>query len=204
MNLSKYLHLRITHLGTTWRRIAIFLIALFAVIGLQHFVVAPSFSNANSTAIATSAVTIQNRDRLIAQDSNTATENSGGSTTIDYNSLTEEQKAAFNNIMLVAGSFGIVAYIFTSFCLMKIADKLSIPNSWLAWVPIAQIWVMVRAAGKPGWWLILFFIPFINFVIGLIVLFTIPTSLNKSSLYGLLIFIPILGVFLYFGLLAFT
>jgi uncharacterized membrane protein YhaH (DUF805 family) len=87
---------------------------------------------------------------------------------------------------------------------MKIADKLEIPNSWLAWIPIAQIWVMVRAAGKPGWWLILFFIPLVNFVIGLIVLFTIPTSLGKSSLYGLLPFIPVLGVFLYFGLLAFT
>ena len=87
---------------------------------------------------------------------------------------------------------------------MKIADKLDIPNSWLAWIPIAQIWVMVRAAGKPGWWLVLFFIPLVNFVIGLIVLFGIPTSLNKSPLYGLLIFVPILGVFLYFGLLAFT
>ncbi|MFN4788738.1 MAG: DUF5684 domain-containing protein [Pseudanabaena sp.] len=87
---------------------------------------------------------------------------------------------------------------------MKIADKLDISNSWLSWVPIAQIWVMVRAAGKPGWWLILFFIPFVNLVISLIVLFGIPTSLNKSALYGLLIFVPILGVFLYFGLLAFT
>ena len=88
--------------------------------------------------------------------------------------------------------------------MMKIADKLEIPNSWLAWIPIAQIWVMVRAAGKPGWWLILFFVPFVNFVISLIVLFTIPTSLGKSSLYGLLPFIPVLGFFLYFGLLAFT
>ncbi|TYQ26326.1 DUF805 domain-containing protein [Pseudanabaena sp. UWO311] len=175
---------------------------MFAVIGLQHFIVEPSFSASSSlsNAIASSSlITKNNSDRLIAQDSNV-----DSPSLRTYDSLSEEEKALFNKIILFASIFGLVVYVFTSYCLMKIADKLEIPNSWLAWIPIAQIWVMVRAAGKPGWWLILFFIPLVNFVIGLIVFFSIPTSLNKSSLYGLLLFVPILGVFLYFGLLAFT
>jgi len=197
VNLLKYLPLR--YLSVTWRRVALFFITLFAVVSLQHLIAAPSpaasaLPNSSSSAIAVASVS--NIDQLIAQSSD--------STTVNYDSLTEEQKAQFNQIMLFAGVFGLLAYIFTSFCLMKIADKLDIPNSWLSWVPIAQIWVMVRAAGKPGWWVILFLIPLVNFVIGLIVFFSIPTSLNKSSLYGLLLFVPILGVFLYFGLLAFT
>lgn len=202
MNLLKYLPLQ--YLSVTWRRVALFLITLFAVVSLQHLIAAPSPAasslpnNSTSSAIAVASVqnNNQNNDQLIAQSSD--------STTINLDSLTEEQQAQFNQIMLFAGGFGLLAYVFISFCLMKIADKLDIPNSWLSWVPIAQIWVMVRAAGKPGWWLILFFIPFVNLVISLIVLFGIPTSLNKSALYGLLIFVPILGVFLYFGLLAFT
>ncbi len=199
MNLLKYLPLQ--HLRVTWRRVALFLISLFAVVSLQHLIAAPSpaasspSNNFTSSAIAIASV--QNGDQLIAKSSDSTT-------TVNYDSLTEEQKALFDKIILVAGVFGLLAYVFTSFCLMKIADKLDIPNSWLSWVPIAQIWVMVRAAGKPSWWLILFFIPLVNFVISLIVLFSIPTSLNKSSLYGLLLFVPILGVFLYFGLLAFT
>ena len=200
MNFSKYI--RFIHLGIIWRRFALFLITIFAVIGLQHFIIEPSFSASSSlsNAIASSSlITKNNSDRLIAQDSNV-----DSSSLRTYDSLTEEEKALFNKIILFASIFGLVVYVFTSFCLMKIADKLEIPNSWLAWIPIAQIWVMVRAAGKPGWWLILFFIPLVNFVIGLIVFFSIPTSLNKSSLYGLLLFVPILGVFLYFGLLAFT
>ncbi|MCX5933543.1 MAG: DUF5684 domain-containing protein [Pseudanabaena sp. LacPavin_0818_WC45_MAG_42_6] len=200
MNFSKYI--RFIHLGIIWRRLALFLITIFAVIGLQHFIIEPSFSASSSlsNAIASSSlITKNNSDRLIAQDSNV-----DSSSLRTYDSLTEEEKALFNKIILFASIFGLVVYVFTSFCLMKIADKLEIPNSWLAWIPIAQIWVMVRAAGKPGWWLILFFIPLVNFVIGLIVFFSIPTSLNKSSLYGLLLFVPILGVFLYFGLLAFT
>jgi hypothetical protein len=200
VNFSKYI--RFIHLVIIWRRLALFLITIFAVIGLQHFIIEPSFSASSSlsNAIASSSlITKNNSDRLIAQDSNV-----DSSSLRTYDSLTEEEKALFNKIILFASIFGLVVYVFTSFCLMKIADKLEIPNSWLAWIPIAQIWVMVRAAGKPGWWLILFFIPLVNFVIGLIVFFSIPTSLNKSSLYGLLLFVPILGVFLYFGLLAFT
>ena len=200
MNFSKYI--RFIHLGIIWRRLALFLITIFAVIGLQHFIIEPSFSASSSlsNAIASSSLITQNNsDRLIAQDSNV-----DSSSLETYDSLTEEEKALSNKIILFASIFGLVVYVFTSFCLMKIADKLEIPNSWLAWIPIAQIWVMVRAAGKPGWWLILFFIPLVNFVIGLIVFFSIPTRLNKSSLYGLLLFVPILGVFLYCGLLAFT
>jgi hypothetical protein len=200
VNFSKYI--RFIHLGIIWRRFALFLITVFAVIGLQHFIIEPSFSASSSlsNAIASSSlISKNNSDRLIAQDSNV-----DSPSLRTYDSLSEEEKALFNKIILFASIFGLVVYVFTSFCLMKIADKLEIPNSWLAWIPIAQIWVMVRAAGKPGWWLILFFIPLVNFVIGLIVFFSIPTSLNKSSLYGLLLFVPILGVFLYFGLLAFT
>lgn len=202
MNVSKYI--RFTHLGMIWRRISLFVITLSAVIGLQHFFVEPSFSVSNSLskAIASSSVITQNNsDRLIAQDSPIDATNPSRMT---YDSLTDEQKALADKILLIAGGFGLVLYVFTSFCMMKIADKLSIPNSWLAWIPIAQAWVMVRAAGKPGWWLILLFIPLVNIVIAFIILFAMPVNLGKSSLYGLLTFIPILGIFLYFGLLAFT
>ena len=200
MNFSKYI--RFIHLGIIWRRFALFLIAMFAVIGLQHFIVEPSFSASSSlsNAIASSSlITKNNSDRLIAQDSNV-----DSPSLRNFDSLTEDEKAIVNKIILFASIFGLVVYVFTSFCLMKIADKLSIPNSWLAWIPIAQVWVMVRAAGKPGWWLILLFIPLVNIVIALIILFAMPVNLGKSSLYGLLTFVPLLGIFLYFGLLAFT
>lgn len=199
MEFSKYL--RFAYLGKIWRKISLFVITLFAVVGLQHFVTEPSLSAVNSfsNVIASSSLITQNSDRLIAQDSSV-----DSPSVRTYESLSDEQKALVDKILVFASIFGLVVYVFSSFCLMKIADKLSIPNSWLAWIPIAQIWVMVRAAGKPGWWLILFFVPLVNFVIGLIVLFALPTSLGKSSLYGLLPFIPVLGIFLYFGLLTFT
>ena len=200
MNFSKYI--RFIHLGIVWRRFALFLITMFAVIGLQHFIIEPSFSASSSlsNAIASSSlITKNNSDRLIAQDSSV-----DSPSLRNFDSLTEDEKAIVNKIILFASIFGLVVYVFTSFCLMKIADKLSIPNSWLAWIPIAQAWVMIRAAGKSGWWLILLLIPLVNIVIALILLFAMPVNLGKSSLYGLLPFVPVLGIFLYFGLLAFT
>jgi len=44
----------------------------------------------------------------------------------------------------------------------------------------------------------------VNFVVTLIVLFDVPPRLNKPAILGLLAFIPLLGVFLYFGILAFA
>lgn len=201
MNFFKYLHFK--NVDVIWRRISLFFLTLFAVVSLQHFITEPilSASSSISNAIAPSSLISQNNKQIIiAQDSTPEVDNPSSTTT----PLTEEQKALADKILIFGGLFGLFAYIFTSYCLMKIADKLSIPNSWLAWVPIAQIWVMIRAAGKPGWWLLLLFIPLVNIVVAFILLFSTPTNLGKSSLYGLLVFIPIVGLFLYWGLLAFT
>ncbi|MFC2021574.1 DUF5684 domain-containing protein [Chloroflexota bacterium] len=43
------------------------------------------------------------------------------------------------------------------------------PNPWLAWVPIASIYPMCKVANKLGWWTILFFIPLVNIVFGIII-----------------------------------
>ncbi|MCJ2543917.1 DUF5684 domain-containing protein [Thermostichus vulcanus] len=98
----------------------------------------------------------------------------------------------------LSGLISIAFYVFFSYTLMVIGQKLSVPNAWLAWIPIANIWVMCRAADKPGWWVILFFIPLVNLI------FAIPPRLNKSRWSGLLIFLPVLGALAYSGILAFT
>jgi len=106
-------------------------------------------------------------------------------------------------VPIFLGGF-LFTYAFCSFALMKIADKTGVPNSWLAWIPVASLWVMCRAAGKPGWWLLLFFVPIVNVVVAFMIIFGMPAELGKTSLLGLLIFVPVIGIFLYYGILAFT
>ena len=44
--------------------------------------------------------------------------------------------------------FGLVVYIWMAICLQKIAEKTNTPNGWLAWIPIANIYLMCMIAGK--------------------------------------------------------
>lgn len=70
---------------------------------------------------------------------------------------------------------------------------------WAAIVPIYNMVVMMRVAGRPGWWVILSFIPFVNFVIGIIVLIDVARAFGKGvgfaigMLFLSFIFFPILG-----------
>ncbi len=94
-------------------------------------------------------------------------------------------------------------YAFGSYTLMVIGQKLDVPAAWLAWVPVASIWVFVKAADKPWWWILLLLVPLVNIIIVFVLLFSIPPRLGKSALWGLVIFFPVLGALIYQGVLAF-
>ena len=99
--------------------------------------------------------------------------------------------------------FWVILYVYYAICLMIIANKTNTPNSWLAWIPIANIYLMCKIAGKPGWWVILFFIPFVNIVIGVIVWMKIAEARKKPSWVGILMLVPFVNLIIP-GFLAFS
>ncbi len=50
--------------------------------------------------------------------------------------------AAFFGFFAIFGIIGLVNYILMSLGLMTMAKNQSIDNAWLAWIPIANMWVM--------------------------------------------------------------
>jgi Family of unknown function (DUF5684) len=72
-------------------------------------------------------------------------------------------------------------------------------HGWAAIIPFYNYWCLLRIVGRPGWWLILYFIPIVNFIIGLVVLWDLAKSFGKSAgwFWGLFllpfIFFPMLG-----------
>ena len=70
---------------------------------------------------------------------------------------------------------------------------------WAAIVPIYNIVVELEIIGRPLWWIILFFVPFVNIVIGIIVALDMAKSFGKSTAFGVglillaIIFYPILA-----------
>ena len=82
--------------------------------------------------------------------------------------------------------------------LWKVFTKAGKPG-WAAIVPIYNAIVLLEIAGKPLWWLILLFIPFVNFVMIFIINIALAKNFGKGAGFGVglvllgVIFFPILG-----------
>lgn len=70
---------------------------------------------------------------------------------------------------------------------------------WGIIIPIFNLYLMIEIAERPAWWLILFFIPIVNIIVGFIVMKDIAERFGKGIGFALglmflgFIFIPILG-----------
>ncbi|HIP70012.1 MAG TPA: signal peptidase I [Anaerolineae bacterium] len=78
----------------------------------------------------------------------------------------------------------------------KTFEKAGQPG-WAAIIPIYNIYVMLKIVGRPGWWLILFFIPFANVIVYFILAIDVAKSFGKDALYGIIL----LGFLSYIGYL---
>ena len=80
----------------------------------------------------------------------------------------------------------------------KVFEKAGEPG-WAALIPIYNFIVLLKIAGKPAWWVVLMFIPFVNFVIAIILSLAIAKNFGKGAGFGLglaflgLVFYPILA-----------
>ena len=101
----------------------------------------------------------------------------------------------FSGVLLV---IPIAVAIFEIAALWKVFAKASRPG-WAAIVPFYNYYILLKVVGRPGWWLILYFIPIVNIVIWIIVAIELAKSFAKSTGFsvGLIflsfVFIPILG-----------
>src|SRR5580700_8084791 len=91
--------------------------------------------------------------------------------------------------------FIAVVYVYVALALMTIATKTNTPNGWLAWIPIANIFLMFNIAGKPAWWFILILIPLVNIVIAIIVWMAIAEARHKPNWWGILMIVPVINIF---------
>ena len=83
--------------------------------------------------------------------------------------------------------------------LWKVNKKADQPG-WAILIPIYNIIVLLRIAGRPTWWILLFLIPFVNIIVSLTLSIDIARSFGKGLGFGLgIIFLP----FIFYPILAF-
>ena len=89
--------------------------------------------------------------------------------------------------------------VFFIIVMWKIFVKAGKPG-WGCIVPIYNIILQLEIAGRPLWWIFLMFIPLVNTVVAIIILFDIAKAFGKGTGFGLgMLFLP----FIFFPILAF-
>jgi hypothetical protein len=96
------------------------------------------------------------------------------------------------------GLIGLLIAIVVIIGLWKIFVKAGQPG-WASIIPIYNAYIICKIAGKPGWWVILLFIPIVNFVIAIILWVELAKRFGKGIGYAIglillsFIFVPMLG-----------
>ena len=50
--------------------------------------------------------------------------------------------------------------------------------------PIYNAYILLKIAGRPGWWLLLFLVPVVNIAIGIIVAVDVAKAFGQSAMFG--------------------
>jgi len=101
-------------------------------------------------------------------------------------------------VALVMG-FLVVVIVFMIATMWCLFEKAGFPG-WTSLVPMYNAYVMLKIAGKPGWWLFLMLLPLVNVVIAVILPFSIAFRFGKGAGFGLgLLLFP----WLFYAILAF-
>jgi hypothetical protein len=114
---------------------------------------------------------------------------------------------AYSAVSIVVG---LALYVYSALALMTIAKKTNTPNAWLAWIPIANFYLMTQIAKVPWWTFLIIFLSWIPVVgallmVGVIIWWwwKISEARNRPGWWSILMLIPIVNIII-LGMLAWS
>jgi len=117
---------------------------------------------------------------------------------------------AMGAAMIFLFIFSIAVYVYSALCLQFIAKKTNQGPVWMAWVPVANLFLMAKIAGIPYTWLFIFlagFIPYIGALVSMgfagYIWWKISEARGKPGWIGILCVLPLISL-VGMGILAFT
>ncbi|MCL5038100.1 MAG: DUF5684 domain-containing protein [Chloroflexi bacterium] len=98
----------------------------------------------------------------------------------------------------------IVTYLINCFFIMQIGRRVRCPlPGWTAFVPVVNIYYMVRMSDYPWWYFLLMFIPLVNIIVLVMIWVNILKKLRHHWIWIILLIIPIVQI-IAFAILAFV
>jgi hypothetical protein len=92
----------------------------------------------------------------------------------------------------------IALIIFYVAAFWRVLEKAGVPG-WGAIIPIYNIYLWCKIVGRPGWWVLLLFIPVVSVIVVLILSLDLAKAFARTAGFGVglwllsVIFVPILG-----------
>jgi len=102
-------------------------------------------------------------------------------------------------LLLVVG-----IYLYFAYCMMKMARKVNLwESSWWAWIPVLNLFLLFKIAGKQWWWFFLCLVPIVNLVVFLVLWYQAAKACHVSPVWGILMFVPVVNI-VAAGVMAFS
>ena len=89
----------------------------------------------------------------------------------------------------------LLLYLFHCYCCMLICRKAGGDPGIMVWLPVLQLFPLLRAAGMSGWWFLAYLVPLLNLVPTILWPFRIAKARGKSFWTGLFLLLPITSLF---------
>lgn len=100
---------------------------------------------------------------------------------------------------------GVVAYIIQAYLMYKAGEKAKYKNSYFAWIPLLNTFMLIELAGLPAYYMIGFLIPYVNIALSVFIMLKFYSnfglSLKVILISYLLMMIPVIGMVVPFVLM---
>lgn len=111
-------------------------------------------------------------------------------------------------LLLVIILVDLAVYIFGAFCLMRMADKLGVENSWFAFIPFLNLWLICQMGDRDNNWFIIMLVfmfccGIVTAVMAILIMMDVAEKLGFENWWGILLIIPIFNFYVLYKL-AFT
>lgn len=100
---------------------------------------------------------------------------------------------------------GIAYYVAAAYFLMKLADRLGVENSWFAFVPFLNLWLICEMGQREiNWFVIMLVFSFccslVTLVMMILIMMDVAEMLGFDRVWGILMIIPFFNIYVLYKL----
>jgi uncharacterized membrane protein YhaH (DUF805 family) len=93
------------------------------------------------------------------------------------------QMDSSGNMGTAWGLITIAAVLLSIVAFWRVFEKAGRPG-WASIIPLYNIYILLKVAKRPGWWVILYFIPVVNLITSIVVAIDCAKAFGKSKAFG--------------------